>query len=51
MGYSLYMLGLGIHAIVVMTFIVGMIKPKAVMWGTKKENVGRLDVAKRYGII
>ena len=51
MWYSLFKLGLSIHAIVVITFIVGMIKPKVVMWGAKKENVGRLDVAKRYGIV
>ena len=51
MWYILFMLGLSIHAIVVITFIVGMIKPKVVMWGAKKENVGRLDVAKRYGIV
>ena len=51
MWYSLFKLGLSIHAIVLITFTVGMIKPKAVMWGTKKEDVGRLDVAKRYGIV
>lgn len=51
MRYILFMLGMIINAIIVITFIVGKIKPKAVMWGAKKENVGRLDVAKRYGIV
>lgn len=51
MWYSLFKLGLSIHAIVLITFTVGMIKPKVVMWGTKKEYVGRPDVAKRYGIV
>lgn len=51
MWHSLFKLGLIIHAIVLITFTVGMVKPKVVMWGTKKENVGRLDVAKRYGIV
>lgn len=51
MWYILFMLGMIIHAIIAILFIVGMIKPKVVMWGTKKEDVGRLDVAKRYGII
>ena len=51
MWYILFMLGMLIYAIIVIVFIVGMIKPKAVMWGTKKEDVGRPDVAKRYGIV